>query len=185
MNKIKRLVTHAVKLLQYYIDRVWYLPLLAILAAVDTFLVIIPSDGIAISSSMLKPSKWFYFGIFSAIGSTIGGVALCYIVQHYGIQAVDSFFPHLQASSIWIHTQKFFDEYGLWLLFAIAATPLSQQPVLILAALARIPLFEILLITLAGRSIKFCLLTYIGSHAPHLLKKLWGEQDELREMGID
>lgn len=185
MEKIKHLMTHAVKLLQYYIDRVWYLPLLAVLAAVDTFLVIIPSDGIAISSAMLKPKKWFYFGIFSAVGSTLGGILLCYVIQTYGIQIVDSLFPHLQASSVWIHTQKFFDEYGLWLLFVIAATPLSQQPVLILAALARIPLFEIFLITLAGRSIKFCLLAYLGSHAPHLLKKLWGEQEELKEVGIE
>lgn len=185
MEKLKRLITHAVKLLQYYIDRAWYLPLLSLLAILDTFLVVIPTDGITISSSMLKPAKWFYFGVFSAIGSAVGGIILCYVVQLYGIQVVESLFPHIQASGAWIQTQKFFDEYGLWLLFVIAATPLSQQPVLILAVLAKVPLLQIFLITLVGRWVKFALLAYVGSHAPHLIKKFWGVQDELKEVGIE
>lgn len=185
MNKLKRLITHAVKLLQYYIDRVWYLPLLSVLAILDVFLVVLPTDGLTISSSMLKPAKWFYFGLFSAVGSAVGGLILCYIIQSYGIQVVESLFPHIQGSNAWIQTQKFFDQYGLWLLFAIAASPLSQQPVLILAVLAKIHLFEIFLITLLGRSLKFILFAYIGSHTPHLIKKLWGMKDELQEVGIE
>lgn len=185
MDKLKRLITHAVRLLQYYIDRVWYLPLLSVLAILDIFLVVIPTDGLTISSSMLKPAKWFYFGLFSAIGSTIGALMLCYIVQLYGIQFVESLFPHIQGTNAWIQTQKFFDDYGLWLLFAIAASPFSQQPALILAVLAQVSLFQIILITLLGRLLKFLLFAYIGSHAPHLLKKIWGMKDELQEVGIE
>lgn len=185
MDKLKRLITHAVKLLQYYIDRLWYMPFLSVLAILDVFLVVIPTDGLTISSSMLKPAKWFYFGLFSAVGSTIGGIILCYVVHYYGIQIVESLFPHIQATQAWIQTQKFFDVYGLWLLFAIAASPFSQQPVLILAVLAKIPLFQIFLITLLGRSVKFLLFAYIGSHAPHLIKKFWGMKDELEEVGIE
>lgn len=184
MEKLKRLITYAVKLLQYYIDRVWYLPMLSLLAILDVFLIVIPTDGLTISSSMLKPKKWFYFGVFSAAGSVIGSMILCYIVQIYGVHIVDTLFPNMQSSHIWLQTQKFFDAYGLWLLFAIALSPLSQQPVLILAVLAKVPLLQIFVITIIGRMIKFLLFAYIGSHAPHLIKKLWGMKDELTEVGI-
>ena len=185
MDKIKRFITHAVKLLQYYIDRIWYLPLLSFLAILDNFLVVIPTDGILISSSMLKPQKWFYFSMFIGIGSAIGALILAYVIQLYGIQVVEMMFPDIQNSSAWIRTQKFFDEYGLWLLFAVAATPFTQQPAIILAVLAGIPLFQIFLVSLAGRTLKFILMAYIGSHAPHLLKKIWGVRDELKEVGIE
>jgi membrane protein YqaA with SNARE-associated domain len=185
MDKVKRLITHAVKLLQYYIDRVWYLPVLSLLACLDNFLVVVPTDGILISSSMLKPGKWFYFGVFIAVGSVMGAITLAYIVDVYGIQVVEKLFPNIQSSSTWLRTQKFFDEYGLWLLFAVSVTPFTQQPAIILAVLAGVSLYKIALVAFAGRLIKFLLMAYIGSHAPHLLKKMWGVQDELKEVGIE
>ncbi|AZZ36045.1 hypothetical protein CIK05_04315 [Bdellovibrio sp. qaytius] len=185
MEKLKHLITHAVKLLQYYIDRTWYLPMLSLLALLDNYIIVIPIDGILISSSMLKPKKWFYFGFFVAIGSAIGALGLAYIIRVYGIQIVESFFPHIQSSSSWIRTQSFFDQYGLWLLFAVAVTPFTQQPAIILAVLAGVPVLQIFLIEFLGRWIKFSLMAYVGSHAPNLIKKFWGIQGELHEVGID
>lgn len=184
MDKFKKLVGHAVKLLQYYIDRVWYLPMLSLLAILDTFLIVIPTDGILISSSMLKPPKWFFFGIFVAVGSAIGALTLAYIVNEYGIQVVEKLFPHIQSSSGWLRAQNFFDQYGIWLLFAVSCTPFTQQPAIILTVLGGVPLLQIFLVALAGRVFKFLLMAYVGSHAPHLLKKFWGVQEELEEVGI-
>lgn len=184
MDRLKKLITHAVKLFQYYIDRVWYLPTLSLLALLDNFLIIIPTDGILISSSMIKPQKWFYLSVFVAVGSIIGAGILAYIVQIYGIQAVETLFPNIQASTAWIKTQLFFEKYGLWLLFAVAVTPFTQQPAIILAVLAGIPILQIIIIGFLGRWIKFIIMAYIGSHAPHLLKKLWGVGSELEEVGV-
>lgn len=185
MKKLKHLITHAVKLLQYYIDRAWYLPVLSVLAFLDNFLVVVPTDGILISSSMLKPQKWFFFALFVAIGSAVGALGLAYIIEIYGIQIVESLFPNIQASVAWIRTQTFFEQYGLWLLFAVAITPFTQQPAIILAVLAGVPVIQIFIIELIGRFLKFCLMAYLGSHAPNLLKKLWGVQGELKEVGIE
>jgi len=185
MEKLKHLITHAVKLLQYYINRAWYLPMLSLLAFLDNFLVVVPTDGILISSSMLKPQKWFYFSFFVAAGSAIGALGLALIIETYGIHVVENFFPNIQTSSAWIRTQGFFEDYGLWLLFAVAVTPFTQQPAVILAVLAGIPVFQIFVIGFLGRWIKFSLMAYVGSHAPHLIKKIWGVQEELHEVGID
>lgn len=185
MEKLKHLITHAVKLLQYYINRAWYLPMLSLLAFLDNYLVVVPTDGILISSSMLKPEKWFYFAFFVAAGSAIGALGLALIIEYYGIHIVENFFPNIQSSSAWIRTQGFFEDYGLWLLFAVAVTPFTQQPAVILAVLAGVPVFHIFVIGFLGRWIKFSLMAYLGSHAPHLIKKFWGVQGELHEVGID
>lgn len=184
MDKLKKLITQAIKVFQYYVDRLWYLPVLSTLAFLDNFLVVIPTDGILISSSILKPSRWFYFGVFIAVGSVLGAVTLAHIVDIYGIQIVEKLFPNIQSSSSWLRTQKFFDEYGLWLLFAVSITPFTQQPAIILAVLAGISLYQIALVAFTGRLLKFLLMAYVGSHAPHLLKKMWGLQDELKGVGL-
>lgn len=184
MEKIKKFIKQAVKTFQHYIDHAWYLPALGFLAFLDNFLVLIPTDGILISSAMLKPKKWFSLALFIAVGSAIGVAALAYVIQIYGIQIVETLFPGIQTTSAWIKTEEFFRQYGLWLLFAVAATPFTQQPALILAVLAGIPILQIIIIEFIGRWLKYMLMSYIGSHAPHLLKKMWGVQSELEEVGI-
>lgn len=185
MSKIKKFITHTIKTLQNYINRAWYLPMISLLAFLDNFLVVVPTDGILISSSMLRPQKWFLFGLFVAIGSSIGAFGLAWLIEGNGIAIVEKLFPDIQSSSAWIRTQHFFNEYGLWLLFAVAVTPFTQQPAIILAVLAGVPIIQIFLIELLGRWIKFTLMAYLGSHAPNLIKKFWGVSSELKEVGID
>lgn len=185
MDKLKHLITHAVKLFQHYINRAWYLPMLSILAFLDNFLVVIPTDGILISSSMLRPPKWFFFALFTALGSAIGALCLAWLIDGNGIQIVEKLFPEIQTSSSWIRTQLFFEKYGLWLIFAVAVTPFTQQPAIILGVLAGVSIFQIFLISLLGRGIKFMLMAYLGSHAPNLIKKFWGVKGELKEVGIE
>lgn len=185
MKKLKPLITRAVKLFQHYISRAWYLPMLSLLAFLDNFLVVIPTDGILISSSMLRPQKWIYFSFFVAVGSAIGALCLALIIEFYGIHVVEYFFPNIQSSSAWIRTQAFFEDYGLWLLFAVAVTPFTQQPAVILAVFAGVPVLQIFVIGFFGRWLKFSLMAYVGSHMPHLIKRIWGAKDELHEVGID
>ena len=81
-------------------------------------------------------------------------------------------------------TENFFNKYGLFVVFAFGVSPLMQQPVIILSALANTPLFELAAVIFAGRFIKFNLLAYLGSHSPRLLKKMWGMKSELKDAGI-
>jgi hypothetical protein len=54
----------------------------------------------------------------------------------------------------------------------------------ILATLAHTPLEKIAITVFAGRFLKYLIMGYIASHAPKLLTKLWGVQEELEEVGI-
>ena len=180
-NKMRR----TIQVLQKFADRIWYPPFIGFLAALDNFAVIIPSDGILISSSMLTPRRWFVLALSVAIGSTLGSVVLATLVETRGLEWILEIYPGVNQTTSWIWTKNFFDKYGMILVFAVAITPFMQQPIVIMASLAEAPLILLAAIIFSGRIIKFLLMAYLGSHAPKYLNKLWGVKGELNDTGVD
>jgi membrane protein YqaA with SNARE-associated domain len=173
-----------VQVLQHYADRFWYPPLIGILAALDNLIIVIPNDGILISSSMLIPKRWFILALSVAVGSTLGALALATIVELQGLPWILDLYPGVSQTKTWILSMKFFEKYGLLLVFAVAITPLMQQPAVILASLANTPLIELAVVIFIGRFIKFLIMAFLGSHAPRMLSKLWGLKGELKDAGV-
>lgn len=170
--------------LEQFADRAWYPPLIGILAALDNIIIIIPNDGILIASSMLIPKRWLIYAICVTLGSTLGAWMLASLVESQGLPFVLEYFPGINESSMWIKTDEYFNKYGLLVVFAVAASPLVQQPIVILAALASTPVMKISLVIFAGRLIKFLVMAYLGSHSPKYLKKIWGIKDDLQDAGV-
>ncbi|MES2856979.1 MAG: hypothetical protein V4692_14015, partial [Bdellovibrionota bacterium] len=154
------------------------------LAFADIFVVFLPTDGILISSSMLRPKKWLTLAFAITIGSTLASIALAIIVQRQGLPWVIETYPGIDQSQAWIWADSFFEKYGLLLVFAIGASPFFQQPSVILAALANTPVLHIGLALFTGRLMKYLVFSYVASHTPRLLSKLWGMKSELEEVGI-
>ncbi|GIL17844.1 MAG: hypothetical protein BroJett040_15950 [Oligoflexia bacterium] len=170
--------------LQTYADRIWYPPMIGFLAAIDNLVLIIPTDGILISSSMLIPKRWLTFALNVAIGSTLGGLVLASLVEFHGLPWVLQMYPGVNETHIWAFCEEFFHQYGLLLVFIVALTPFIQQPAVILAGLANTSLLQLVTVLFVGRLIKFLIMSYLGSHAPRLLKKLWGLKGELKDAGV-
>jgi membrane protein YqaA with SNARE-associated domain len=183
-EKIHEKIQSYVKLLQRFTDRIWYPPLIGFLAALDNLIIVIPNDGILISSSMLVPKRWFIFALSLAIGSTVGALVLAALVELQGLPWILEVYPGVSATQTWTISMKFFEEYGLLLVFAVAITPFMQQPAVILASLANTPLAELAGVIFVGRFIKFLVMAYLGSHAPRLLKKMLGLKGELQDAGV-
>lgn len=173
-----------IKKLEQFADRIWYAPFIGILAALDNLIIIIPNDGILVASSMLIPKRWVLFATSVTIGSTIGAMALSYFVKIEGLPWVLEYFPEMDQTFIWTWTSTFFDKYGLAVVFAVALSPIMQQPVIILSALANTPYSQLAAVIFLGRFLKFLLMAYLGSHSPRLLKKFWGMKSELKDVGI-
>lgn len=171
--------------LQKFSSYFWYAPLVSALALADNFIVVVPTDGILISSSMLNPRKWFYYAVFIAVGSTIGAVALSYVVGAHGLPWILELFPAINQTRSWELTSEFFEKYGLLVVFVVAATPFIQQPAIILATLAHTPYFKLAIVVFVGRLIKYMVMSYIASHAPRLLTKMWGLKDEMKDAGVE
>jgi membrane protein YqaA with SNARE-associated domain len=173
-----------IKKFELYADRWWYAPVLALLAILDNIVFIIPCDGIAMASTLLQPKRWPLFSIFVAVGSTIGALILCLVVQQQGLPWVLATFDGIDKTFAWIWTDKFFNHYGLIILFLICTSPIMHQPVIILATLAQTPLMTLMIIIFAGKLIKYFILCSIAAHSPKYLKKIWGVQDELKDAGL-
>jgi membrane protein YqaA with SNARE-associated domain len=184
-NKLHELISEYAKLLQRYADRYWFAPLIGLLAALDNFVIIIPNEGILISSSMVIPKRWFIFALNIAIGSTLGALALAALVEFQGLPFILKIFPGINETTLWAMMLKFFERYGLFFIFVVAITPIAQQPSIILASLANTPFLTLALVVFLGRSIKFFILAYAATHAPRLLSKIWGVKKELKEVGIE
>lgn len=183
-EKLKLKIKSSVKQLQQFANRWWYSPLIALLAALDNLVVVIPTDGILISSAMLQNKKWFSFAFFISFGSTLGATLLAALVEIHGLPWILEYYPGINATTTWTMTEGFFARYGLLLVFIVAATPLMQHPTVILAGLANTPLEKLAITIFAGRFLKYIVMSYIGSHTPKLLSKMWGVQEELEEVGI-
>lgn len=184
-TKLQRFLPQLIKRLQHSADRFWYAPFIGALAAIDNIILIIPNDGILISSAMLNPKRWFLFAFTITIGSTLGALALGALVEWEGLPFILNLYPGIDESFFWIKTNEFFQQYGLLVVFIIALMPIVQQPAVILAALASTPLLELALVVFLGRSIKFLIMAYVASHAPKLLARMWGVQEELKEVGLE
>jgi membrane protein YqaA with SNARE-associated domain len=183
-EQVHQQITKYSKMFQQYVDRIWYPPLLAILAALDNFLVVIPNDGILVSSSMLIPKRWFIFALFVGIGSTIGAMTLATLANQQGLPWILDIFPGIDQTKSWVFTLEFFQKYGLLMTFAVSISPFVQQPAVILAALAHTNFVQLAIVIFAGRFIKFLIMAYVASHAPRLLSKMWGIKGELQDVGV-
>lgn len=185
MKTFRQKIATYVQVLQGFVDRLWYPQLVAFLAALDNLVIIVPIDGILISSSILTPRRWLTLATNVAVGSTLGAMVLASLVEYQGLPWILNIYPSVDESLTWVWTEKFFRDYGLLLVFAVAVSPIMQQPAVILAGLANVPLLKLAAVIFAGRYIKAVVMAYVGSHTPQLLDKMWGVKGELKDAGVD
>ena len=181
---VNQRIAELFKSVQNFADRAWYGPFIGFLAFIDYFVIVVPTDGILISSSILQPKRWGWFAICISVGSTAGAIAFAAVVQKQGLPWILELYPSIQQTKSWIWSAEFFGSYGMLVVLFIAATPLIQHPIIILACLANSELSELTIYMMAGRLFKSLIMAYIGSHTPKLLGKMWGIQGELKELDI-
>ena len=183
-TELHKKITFYVVKMEQFADRIWYPPLIAFLAAIDNFIIVIPNDGILIASSMLIPKRWALFSVSIAIGSTIGAIMLSALVEYQGLPWILNLSPGINQTDMWVWTEKFFKQYGLIVVFLMSAAPVIQQPIIILSVLTKTPLWKLTVTFFVGRLIKFMIIGFLGSHSPRFLKKIWGIKEELKDAGI-
>lgn len=183
-TSMSKTVRRWIHVLEKYANRWWYAPVISVLAALDSFVVIVPTDGLLVSAAMLAPRRWFYTALLVSLGSSIGAWALAGVLEVHGLPWLLSMQPGIEQSRVWIYTDRLMDAWGTWAVFIVSLTPVMQQPAIALAAVAGKPLPEIFAAAFAGRLIKYAALAYISTHAPSVLGKLWGFRAELEEAGV-
>jgi membrane protein YqaA with SNARE-associated domain len=184
IDRYHRIARKFISTIQKFVNRIWFGPLLIFLSMCDSLIVIIPTTGIMISSTIVQRKRWWQFGVYVAIGSALGAFIIVMITKFYGIEKLTILFPTLTSSAIWKWTLYFFKQYGLLVVFVVGLLPFSQQPALILATLSNISLTPLMAAIILSRIIKFPFIAYLASHAPKFLGKIWGIKFELEDVDL-
>jgi membrane protein YqaA with SNARE-associated domain len=184
MNKFKKICRQQLHGLYRLVSRPWYPFLLGLLAAADIFLVFLPTDGMLVASIMLERRKWLVQSVFLAIGSTIGALGLAWLTRAQGLPWILRMFPGLENTETWHTAIEYFNDYGSWLVMANAATIFAQQPTIILAGISAMNFGVFTMAFLAGRTLKYFGIGFLGSYAPSVLTRLFGLRGELEDADI-
>lgn len=182
MNTYTSRLERLIQALISYVLKPWYPPLLAFLAALDHFVIVIPTDGLLITAILAAPKRWFRYFAWLTVGSVIGGTLLAGTIQLYGTPFLEWLSPGIHETYYWKLMDSWVDHYGLWTLFFVSALPIFQHPVIAITALAELPLLQIAAYLFAGRCIKFGLYSWLALRAPRALFRLKSIRKEVQEV---
>ncbi len=150
------------------------------MAALDLFVVIIPTDGLVVASVFAKPKRWYIFALAATLGSTIGAVLLGAFI-YFDAAWLSQQFPSFFQSSGWARGQELINAYGAVGVFIGAIGPFLQQPFVIIPALGNLDPLPLIGWYFLGRYIKFNLVCWLASYSPALISKIPGVGRELND----
>ena len=165
--------------LEKHADRPWYIPTIALLAGLDLFVVIIPTDGLLVTSALLLPKKWMRLACFVSLGSALGALCLTVAIQYWGHDFLEHLGVGALGSDSWTYWSEVLHRFGWLALVGLAAGPLPLQPGTVVAAVGNVPPSEVFTFILLGRLMKYLLLSWVATHAPNLLSRFWGLKSEV------
>jgi membrane protein YqaA with SNARE-associated domain len=124
--------------------------------------MVVPVVPLLVSLVALRRQRWKALVFWSVVGSSLAGALLIHLVGHFGMVYLDAQMPQLGQSKHWHYLVEWTASYGFSTLALIAATPLAQTPVLMLAAMFGMKWPAAGLALLMGKSIKY---TIVGALA--------------------
>jgi membrane protein YqaA with SNARE-associated domain len=175
-------VTRWIVYLERFTDRVWYRPVMALLAGLDMVIIVVPVDGILVTTCMLQPKKWVRTFLWFAAGSALGAVFAAELIHYFGDAAIERIAGDNIGSETWRKLTVFIENHGPWALALVAVGPIPLQIGVVIAAAAKMPMMPYFAAILIGRLIKYGFLSWVATHAPGFLGKLWGIKGELKDI---
>ncbi|MCW5660028.1 MAG: hypothetical protein KIT60_20190 [Burkholderiaceae bacterium] len=140
-----------------YADCWWYPPLAAALSAAATLSLSVPVGPLLTALVALNPRRWRALVVWSVLGSSVAGALFTHLLGHFGIAWINERLPQLASSKHWHYLVSWVSDYGFVTLTAIAASPFSQTPALILAALLGLSWPAVFGALLLGKGLKYSL----------------------------
>ena len=134
-----------------------YFPLAGLVLALGATLTAIAFVPVLCVLVTARGARWGLLVITCALGSALGATILAWIVAEYGPQMIEQWLPRVSHSQQWLSGVHWVEDFGYLALFAFAALPLSQTPVLVACAILGMSLPQIFLAVLAGKLAKYAI----------------------------
>lgn len=155
-----------------YSSKWWYAPLLALLSALDAYVLVVPNEPIIAAGVIARPERWKSLCTWMTIGNTLGAVSLAAIVGAQSEWIMEHFVSaKMLDSRTWMRSVHLIDRHGWWGLAVVSLSPFPQHAAVILVGLARMSLWKVFFAILAGRAPKYYGTGWLAAKSPEVLRR--------------
>ena len=120
----------------------------------------IPPDVVLMPMSLSQPQKAMHFAWIATLFSTLGGL-LGYGIGYWGFETIHPWLIELGYAQKIEQVQKFFELYGVWVVFIAGFSPIPYKLFTITAGAAQMALFPFLMAAFVGRGLRFFLVAWL------------------------
>ena len=170
--KTRNIFKRGIHFIQTFVAEPWFIPLVAVLAALNSFLIFFPIELLLVTRLFVKRDRWFRSVLTVATGSAAGSLLLAVFIK-YNQEIITRFITSRSVSSpeSWEHARQLIQQYGV---LGVGLANVSFIPPSIAVAVAAIAKVDITLIFLAswiGRAVKYAVYGFLITRFPEMFKK--------------
>lgn len=125
-----------------------------------------PVTAVIVTAVMLAPRRWLMLSLGCATGSALAGAVVVGVSHMLGYNEIHTLFPNLISVDTWNEASGWIDDYGIWAIFGVGASPLPQMPLLIFFGIVDDRIFEAFVALLAGKVLKYGIVAWVTQHFP-------------------
>lgn len=128
-----------------------------------------PVTAVVLTAVLMAPRRWLWVSLACATGSGLSGGLIMLIAHLLGYHEVHALLPEITTGDTWAQASTWINQYGLWTIFAVGASPLPQMPLLIFYGVVDERIIEAALALWAGKVLKYGVVAWIAQHFPERL----------------
>ena len=138
-----------------------------IFTALESIIIPIPADPLLVATVLARPNRWRQLTLGCTIASVIGGIggwALGTFFSSYLREWLTLLPARLAAPSAFSAVEVGFEEFGIFLVFLGAFSPLPYKVIAISAGLGGFGILPFVLTSIIGRGLRFTIVASIAKH---------------------
>jgi membrane protein YqaA with SNARE-associated domain len=126
------------------------------ISMIESIFFPVPPDVMVAPMALAKPKRWFRIGAVCTVASVFGAM-IGYALGHFAIDAVLPWIERVGYMHHYDRVHAWFAEYGIWIIFVAAFTPIPYKVFTVGAGAAGMSILPFILISLVGRGARFLL----------------------------
>ena len=138
----------------------------AAVAVAATLSMSVPFAGLLVAAVLMAPRRWLSIAFGSSLGAALGASILYLVFHHLGWARLFAAYPDVVRSVAWKDAAMWLGAYGVVSLLVLAALPLPLTPALMFAAIARLPVAEVVVALWIGKLTKYLVYAWLTSAFP-------------------
>ncbi len=140
---------------------------LYVFAALESIIIPIPADPLLVATVLARPTRWRQLAFGCTLASVIGGVggwALGTFFSPYLYEWMNALPVELVAPSTFTAVEVGFAEFGIFLVFIGAFSPLPYKVISVSAGLGGFGLLPFIFTSIIGRGLRFAIVAGIAKN---------------------